>query len=585
MNVFNYYPQLVSTYFPKFMNKIIEGNTFELLHQFPDNFLFSTITSPPYWLARYYKTKPQIFGGNPTCNHKWVAFLRKGISGGVSNKTMLKRKGTDNFQIVDDMEQGFCLSCSAWRGEFGREPYLKDHTFIIEGKPLIFKGYLSHLCDLAELILKKTRLDGSLWVNLGDKYHDKGALNYPLDANPFYIEDTQVDKVQDLLLQSNEFSSKSLCGVPQRFMIEMIDRGYIVRNNIIWKKDNAFPSPITDRFTVNFEDIFFITKNNRTLYWVNQQTMEMITKLPKGIQGEEGIDWYWDICKDCLDEIMETPKIMNTFLQTVHEKFWFINDYDVFYETITSLSKETLSQISFTSVCNSERCCNGKIKRSYWESYDYYFDQQFEPLKSPIKKSKYAPNKSKEIGLVNGTYSGNSYDAKNYQHGKNKRAVWEINTKANNALHYATYNEELIRIPIQSGIPQYFCKICGLPRIKVYEFTKTDPLEIYNGHAKKDYEQALAQNPSNAKRHILESMRRLRNFKGYSHCQCEHPQYVFGFGYDPFMGTGTTAKVLSKNNLEYVGHELKDDYVTIANESLSPLHKNKKLDQFFNIVK
>ena len=49
----------------------------------------------------------------------------------------------------------------------------------------------------------------------------------------------------------------------------MADRGWILRNRIIWHKTNCMPASVTDRFTVDYEDIFFFVKNKK--YWFEQQ--------------------------------------------------------------------------------------------------------------------------------------------------------------------------------------------------------------------------------------------------------------------------------------------------------------------------
>jgi len=49
--------------------------------------------------------------------------------------------------------------------------------------------------------------------------------------------------------------------IPFRFAIEMVNRGWILRNTIIWHKLNAMPCSVKDRFTVDFEYLFFFVKN------------------------------------------------------------------------------------------------------------------------------------------------------------------------------------------------------------------------------------------------------------------------------------------------------------------------------------
>jgi site-specific DNA-methyltransferase (adenine-specific) len=58
--------------------------------------------------------------------------------------------------------------------------------------------------------------------------------------------------------------------IPERFAIAMIDRGWILRNKIIWHKPNVMPQSMQDRFTVDWEYLFFFTKQKREYYFNTQ---------------------------------------------------------------------------------------------------------------------------------------------------------------------------------------------------------------------------------------------------------------------------------------------------------------------------
>jgi len=60
-----------------------------------------------------------------------------------------------------------------------------------------------------------------------------------------------------------------LCQIPARFAIEMCNRGWTLRNRIIWHKPNCMPSSAKDRFTVDFEEILFFVKSKN--YWFQTQ--------------------------------------------------------------------------------------------------------------------------------------------------------------------------------------------------------------------------------------------------------------------------------------------------------------------------
>jgi DNA modification methylase len=57
--------------------------------------------------------------------------------------------------------------------------------------------------------------------------------------------------------------------MPSRFAIEMCNRGWILRNLVVWHKPNCIPSSANDRFTVDFEYLYFFTRNRN--YFFEQQ--------------------------------------------------------------------------------------------------------------------------------------------------------------------------------------------------------------------------------------------------------------------------------------------------------------------------
>lgn len=93
------------------------------------------------------------------------------------------------------------------RGQIGIEPSLDE--------------YLDRLCsvyDTAKRVLKPT---GSCWVVIGDLYLEK-----------------------DLAL------------LPARFALELKKRGWILRNDVIWRKTRCLPHPVKDRLINTHEHIY-----------------------------------------------------------------------------------------------------------------------------------------------------------------------------------------------------------------------------------------------------------------------------------------------------------------------------------------
>ena len=86
------------------------------------------------------------------------------------------------------------------------------------------------------------------------------------------------------------------------------------------------------------------------------------------------------------------------------------------------------------------------------DTKEYYFEQQFEPLRQPTAKSRNSTNKYSGYG--NPTYSGFEYDASKQGGVRNKRSVWEISTRGFRGAHFATYPPNLLEVPIKACCPK-----------------------------------------------------------------------------------------------------------------------------------
>lgn len=129
-----------------------------------------------------------------------------------------------------------------------------------------FNRYLEKIWQVFNEIYRVLKPRGTCWVNIGDTYFSKikgtGGNRSKIQRNNKGSKFTPVRVKQKYL-------SKSLCLIPERFAIGMVDRGWLLRNTIIWNKTNPVPQSAKDRFTNNIEYIYFFTKNKR--YYFKQQ--------------------------------------------------------------------------------------------------------------------------------------------------------------------------------------------------------------------------------------------------------------------------------------------------------------------------
>jgi DNA modification methylase len=104
-----------------------------------------------------------------------------------------------------------------WPGQIGSEG---SASLYVERLVNVFRECRRALAD-----------DGTLWLNLGDKY-----------------------------------SNGQLLGLPWKLAFALQDDGWILRSDIIWQKPNAMPSSVKNRPTTDHEYIFLFSKSPRYYY-------------------------------------------------------------------------------------------------------------------------------------------------------------------------------------------------------------------------------------------------------------------------------------------------------------------------------
>lgn len=228
-------------------NTIIVGEALEELKKLPDESIDCVVTSPPYWGLRAYGTNPAIWDGDPACKHDWSSQERR-LHGGTVTTAKVGSVKSGAAKTDWTTTDHFCNKCGAWKGELGLEPD--------------FRMFIKHLCDIFDEVKRVLKKTGTCWVNLGDTYGGSGGPGGDHER----MGDITAIKGKN---PNRTLTPKSLVQIPSRFAIEMTDRGWCLRNEVIWYKKNVMPQSVKDRFTVDFEKIFFFTKSKK--YYFEQQ--------------------------------------------------------------------------------------------------------------------------------------------------------------------------------------------------------------------------------------------------------------------------------------------------------------------------
>lgn len=417
-------------------NKIYCGNSFDILKSLLKKSVSMVVTSPPYWNQRNYGSKNVLWNDYPGCVHDFVSYRMIGNRGG-HNSPKQSIKGVNNFQETEDSEVLICTKCNAISCQLGQEPTPEM--------------YVSHLCDIFT-VCKDVLADwGSLWVNIGDKRAGSGGAGNQYER----LKKTGMLKYD--AIKTENIRNTSLIQVPFLFALEMIRRGWCLKNTIIWEKPDAMPNSTDNRFMDNYEYIFYFVKDEKQAYF-----------------------------------------------------------------------RQQVEPCSYTDELKAVRKFGGE---------------------------KYA-------GLAeNETYSGNEYvpTKKDGQYVRNKRSVWRFCTSKLKEKHFAPFPEELVQLTLDPSCPDRICTKCGEPvrykRKHDVVYTRDPKDTKYN-----DENAEIACDP----RHAVA----IDYGEEEIFCKCEKPEYEPGIILDPFFGSGTTGLVALKNNRRFIGIDIKQDYIDLADERI-----------------
>ena len=479
-------------------NQLLQGHVITNLKALPEKSMSMCVTSPPYWGLRDYKTEPQDWGD--------------------------------------------------WKGELGQEPDPDN--------------YIEHLCLVFDEVWRVLADWGTLWVNIDDTYsgsgqgqlsagiHNRKGVNvsewYPTTNRP--------------TLNMKDVCRKSLVGIPARFQLAMIQRGWICRNVIIWHKPNCMPESCTDRFTNDFEYFFLFSKQGN--YYFDQQ-FEILQDTYNGKRGDI-------IHRNKTQSSMGTSTTIDG--QIVHD----IGKTKPIYDSKYRQAEIGQSAQSFIRVqkMNEERS-QSRIKAIELFPNDVKAQQENINLVHDHGKTLEITYNDKTADEVGDTPTSGLRQKQKLQYTlrRNMRAVWEIPTEPHPEAHFACFPTKLIETPIKAGCPLYICEQCGLPKKHIYEKISVECAAI-GGKKHEENKEGFEIYSGNTTHQVP---------TGKSHweaqCSC-NAKFLPGIVLDPFFGSGTTGVVANQLRRDFLGIELNPEYIQIANTKTDLLRKAKRMDGY-----
>lgn len=171
------------------------------------------------------------------------------VGGQVSDS---KADGAITAGVRPGVDASNCLDCGARRvdDQLGLEPNPEE--------------YVARLVVILREARRVLRLDGTLWLNLGDCY-TSGGRDYRApdskggDSGAARGMDVRPDTPAGL-------KPKDLVGIPWMVAFALRADGWYLRQENIWNKLNPMPESVLDRPTRAHETVFLLSKSRRYYY-------------------------------------------------------------------------------------------------------------------------------------------------------------------------------------------------------------------------------------------------------------------------------------------------------------------------------
>lgn len=130
--------------------------------------------------------------------------------------------------------------------------------------------YVKNIADVFDEVRRVLKPTGTLWLNLGDTYNGTKNGNTEVNKNPTlaYSQNGLHKK------EWGGLPSKSLIGIPWRVAFALQDRGWVLRNDIIWDRPNSMPESAPDRVSRAHEYIFMFSKQPSGYFFDYESIME-----------------------------------------------------------------------------------------------------------------------------------------------------------------------------------------------------------------------------------------------------------------------------------------------------------------------
>lgn len=350
----------------------------------------------------------------------------------------LKRMPNDFLDCVITSPPYWQLRDYGYEGQWGLEP--------------TFQEYLEHLWEMMDEIYRVLKPMGTVWVNLGDSYNGTGGGHKIEQERETYKKYSKDLRPAPNGKNDTKIPNKCLLLIPHRFAIGCIERGWIMRNDIIWAKRNGMPESVTDRFSKKHEYFFFMTKS--TDYYFDLDSIRDKVK-PESIirdmydrKGNKG-----GISRELVGYRQSKGVKPQSQYGILDKEFRSmvveVRDLPP-HEDLRKYLSEAKKRVGLTIQQIEDKFGTQAPHHWFEKNGSYPSVEDWTLLKEMLQLDNTYDIQMTEIELKSGLKEDNPK-------GKNSGDVadfWDIPTKPNSDKHYASYNQDLIHKPIIAGCPE-----------------------------------------------------------------------------------------------------------------------------------
>lgn len=454
-----------------------------------------------------------MWDGDPACEHVWgEQMVVKGPA--QTQGASSQRVGHSNVEEQEasaTSNQGAYCRCGAWRGHLGLEP-----------TPDLF---VRHMVDIFREVRRVLRSDGTLWLNMGDCYHSGDRGGY--QPSRIKAEDSlqRGNLASDFTgapnrLPQKNLKDKDLVGMPWMLAFALRLDGWYLRSEIVWAKGISFcesysgsvmPESVMDRPTRGHEQVFLLTKSPR--YFYDLFAVKERGVYPAGTHAAKG------------SGTREGNRRGSGKQQQQQHENRQVRGFNERWKGAKVLQNDANDRSRRLTTRTAEARAAG------------------------------APH---DLSVGYATYDGT----------RNLRTVWAIGVEPFSEAHFATFPPDLVHPCIAAGTSEKgVCAACGAPWKRVVE------QEDLPDDVKAAFEEARQQTAEDHGRDDGFTTRR-PNYQRKAKdagweptCECK-ADIVPATVMDCFSGSGTVGVVCARMQRSYLGIELNEDYVAMAQKRI-----------------